>query len=77
MKFDSYYDDNLLQPEVGAHPRGVPSVDSGYTAPLLQSLSPAWLRQWPLKGEIELLCDISADILQKIIIIIGIKLHTW
>ena len=24
VKFDSYYDDNLLQPEVGAHPPGVP-----------------------------------------------------
>ena len=24
MKFDSYYDDNLLQPEVGTHPPMVP-----------------------------------------------------
>ena len=28
MKFDSYYDDNLLQPEVGAHPPVLPCSNS-------------------------------------------------
>ena len=28
MKFDSYYDDNLLQPEVGAHPPMLPCSNS-------------------------------------------------
>ena len=37
-----------------------------------------WLLRWPLKGELRKRCGIFANLWwQKIIIIIGIKLHTW
>ena len=77
MKFDSYYDNNLLQPEVGAHPPIRDPVCNSLHSSVPGSCVRSWLMRLPLKGDLGMSSDALANLgLRKIIIIIGIKLHT-